>query len=530
VSRGPILPESYSALADFRRGKTDIEFYAKRWLGVRLNPGQVEWLSACLVRAANGYSPEFITTVTSAGNKAGKTLGLAVLTSQHANYKLGIRPFAPGDLEDARRWRVARWVWYHVGIQQEIANIVHRELSVLFAGEHQAQEGRGCPLTRECGPIVSTAIKDMGEYPTVQFHAIAGGAQIIFRSAQEQAKALLGKDMHGISFDEAAFEPHLQEVYQEVLHMRRATTGGPLHFIGTPKTGIGDYYDLWQKGDPTNPNRDPKFFSFRLSTRTNVGFGITQAQLDDMISQMDPYLVPQNIDGEFIEAHEAYFYAPAVEAMFIGAKPCEAHAEGLDPECKACQQPLPAEQRPVEAHKYSQGVDPGIAADASWAIILDYTKRGAIVGVHVNRSIGKQTIPGIVNMVQAGHQLFSTRATCATTLDTTGMGGKMWMQEFKDGIPGIKSFDFAGAASKKAKLLSDLKTVIDNGTLKLPKEGRFWQELRRQLLSYRLDDRKITQDAVMALAIAVYHAVRNSGEVTAPAEFKFFGGQHGSIR
>ena len=49
-----------------------------------------------------------------------------------------------------------------------------------------------------------------------------------------------------------------------------------------------------------------------------------------------------------------------------------------------------------------------------------------------------------------------------------------------------------------------------------------WGQLRRQLLSYKLDDKKIEQDAVMALALAVHHAVRNSGG-GASLEFRFFG-------
>jgi hypothetical protein len=500
----PALTTDPRTLADLARGQTDIGFYSFRWYGIRLNPGQEEWLSACLRRAPNGYSPEFITTVTSAGNKAGKTLGLAVLDTHHAFYKIGIRRFVRGDLVDARRWRVERWEGYHVGIQQEVANLVHTELVRIFAGEHIAQEGRGCPMIRELGPIVTTTIKEQGEYPTIAFHPIAGGGRLIFRSAQEEAKALLGKVMYLISFDEAAFEPHLQTVYQEVLHMRRATTGGPLHFIGTPKTGIGDYYDLWERGDPNNPNRDPKFFSFRLSTRTNVGFGITQAQLDDMIAQMDPYLVPQNIDGEFVEAEEAYFKATSVEAAFTDE--------------------LPEEQVPIKTHRYVQGVDLGIAADATWCITLDYSKRDNVTGVRVRRSIGSQTIPAIVNMARESYLLYGPLGgggACATVIDSTGMGGKMFREEFRV-IPNVHEFDFAGVASKKLRLLSDLRTLIDKGWLKLPRSGRFWSELRRQLLSYRLSDRKITQDAVMALAVAVFHAVRNSGEVAKSAEFSYY--------
>jgi len=502
---------------DLQRGRFNIPFFASRFLGIEGNPDQIRFWEACSLRDNAGWLPLYLTLVASAGNRAGKTLAIMVVVLHHAFYKMGLRPPNLRDPKDCERWLREPYEWYHVGIQQEIAEIVHREAVSTLRGEHPAQKGRGCPLIKELGPIVDMFTKDRGEYLMLSFHPLVGGARIHFRSTQDKAKALLGKDMNGISFDEAGFEPYLTKLYQEVFNLRRMSTGGPLIFIGTPDSGLGEYYDLWELGNPENPNRNPQFISFKLSTRANIGFGLTQQGFDDVVAQTDPYLIPQNIDGEFIEAPESYFGSPSVEAAFV---------EGL-----------PEEAKPLSNHRYAQGVDPGIAADASWALTLDFTDSKSFVGVRARRSQGRQSLPAVVNMVREGHLLFSSPLSesdlhpprCTTIIDSTGLGGKMFKQEFSI-IQPLREFDFAGEKSKKLKLLSDLKSVLDKGMLKLPKEGRFWQELRRQLLSYRLDDRKITQDAVMALAIAVYHAVRNSGDVTAPAEFRFFGGQHGSIR
>jgi Terminase-like family. len=493
-----------SVQADHARGRFDIPFFALRWLGIEGHPGQVAWWNACAERAADGVGPKYLTTVVSAGNRAGKTLAMAVLVAHHTYYKVGLRP--PQDAVDAERWLRASYEWYHVGIQQEVAELVHVELVRIFAGNHPAQRGRGCPLVAELGPVVNCVLKDHGEYMMVSFHPEVGGGKIHFRSTQDKAKALLGKDMNGISFDEAGKEMYLMMLYQEVFNLRRLSTGGPLHFIGTPFTGMNEYYDLWELGNPENPNRDPQFASFRLSARQNIGFGLDKDTFDAIVRQTDPYLIPQNIDGEFIEAQEAYFYAPKVEECFTDD--------------------LLEEQQPIKAHRYSQGVDPGIEVDASWAITLDHTVKGNMVGVRIRKSAGKQSIPAVVNMVREGHHLYGpvlSQALCATTIDGTAMGGKMWVQEFKAVIPNIRVFDFGGTKSQKLKMLSDLKTVIDKGGLKLPRQGRFWQELRRQLLSYKLDDKKITQDAVMALGIAVYHAVRNSETPDPTLKYNYFG-------
>ena len=233
-------PLSNDVAIDLARGRSDIEFFALRWLGIQGNPGQVNWWKACSERDETGYRPRYITTVVSAGNRAGKTLAMAVVCLHHALYKLGTPNPDPNDPESAVRWSNAPYEWYHVGIQQETAELVFREVEAILGGNHPAQKGRGCPLSKELGKIIDTSKKYRGEYPWIKFHPVVGGASIHFRTTQDRAKALLGKDMNGISFDEAAFEPHLVMIYQEVLNLRRLSTGGPLHFIGTPSEGIND--------------------------------------------------------------------------------------------------------------------------------------------------------------------------------------------------------------------------------------------------------------------------------------------------
>src|SRR3990167_2079647 len=168
---------------------------------------------------------------------------------------------------------------------------------------------------------------------------------------------------------------------------------------------------------------------------------------------MDDRLIPQNIDGEFIEAVDAHFNATTVEASFIDDLPPETLVE--------------------KGHRYAQGVDLGISSDATGALVLDYTKR-PWTGVRLTKKSGRQTIPAVVNMVNEGRMLYQQEAFCTTVVDATGMGGKMFMQEFS-GIKPLRAFDFAGTKSKKLELLADLKTAIDRGDLRLPRSGN-WRE------------------------------------------------------
>ena len=486
---------------DLARGRNDIKFFAERWLGVRGNPGQVRWWEACAERDDTGYRPRYITTVVSAGNRAGKTLAMAVVCLHHALYKLGLASPEASDPQSYKRWSDTPYEWYHVGIQQETAELVFREIETLLGGSHPAQKGRGCAIIKELGKVIDTQKRYRGEYAWVKFNPVVGGASIHFRTTQDRAKALLGKDMNGISFDEAAFEPHLLMIYQEVLNLRRLSTGGPLHFIGTPSEGINDYAELWEKGNLENPARDEKFISFRLSTRDNIGYGLTQENFDDVVRQQAEYLIPQNIDGYFIEARDAFFWSQSVLALY---------------------KDLEDDVKPTRNHRYIQGVDPGISHDATWAITLNITERNKIRGVRIRKRGGKQSISAVVNMVREGHLLYSQDgAFCTTIVDSTGLGGRLFQQEFSMIRP-LRGFDFGGTKAKKVELLNDLKAVIDKGQLELPMGGP-WDELRRQLLIYKLDDKKLEQDAVMALAIAVRHALRNPEKGVENPTFTYFG-------
>lgn len=499
------VPQGDVAVA-LARGAADIEFWAYWALGIRLNRGQRRFVRACQMRASNGYGPAFLDIAVSAGNRAGKTLVLAIVILHHAFYKKGIKPPKAGDREDLLRWVRAPYAWYHLGPDTARANIVYDELVKLLTHSHPAQWDKDADRMRDAWladkGIVQWDKKYQGDYPWIVVSAMFGGAQIHFRHTNEKAKALLGLDMNGISFDEAAFELYLDTVRNEVLHLRRLSTGGPIFYISTPTEGYNAFADLWEEGNPENPHRLPRALSLRLSSRDNIGYGLTQDNFDEITAGLPAHLIPQNVDGYFIEGEGAYFHAPAVEAIFDA---------DMEPE-----------REPERGRRYVQGADMGISHDATWGLVLDYTVKPWL-GVRVRKRQGRQSIPSVVNMIREGHLLYQQDgAMCSTVVDDTGMGGKMYRQELAVIRP-LRTFDFAGTRARKDDLLANLRAVIDAKGLRLPKSGP-WAELRRQLLGYKRDDKKLTQDGVMTLAMAVWHASRNPDNPLPDATFSYFGG------
>jgi hypothetical protein len=70
-------------------------------------------------------------------------------------------------------------------------------------------------------------------------------------------------------------------------------------------------------------------------------------------------------------------------------------------------------------------------------------------------------------------------------------------------------------------MLAALKHALEKGELILPRHGK-WLRLRKQMLAYKLDDRKIEQDAVMALVVAWYMTRYASGPTAQTVPFDYF--------
>jgi hypothetical protein len=489
--------------------------FARKQLGLEMHPGQVAFAGVVVARRRE-HVARFLTLLLTSGNRAGKTTLLAILIIYSCLGKLGQERPDEKDPKSVVRWGRKEYHWYHFGIRQEVAELVFNDIVRIFSGTHEGQRGRGCPITKSGGdypegsetPIADTDDKEYSEYRWIKFRPEVGGAQVHFRTTGAKALGQLGRDMHGITFDEAGIEPLLNFLVKEVFGFRRLGTGGQLIMVSTPSEELGyQFADNWKQGDPENPKRLPSWYSQRMSTRDNIGYGLTQEMFDILTADMDERTILQNVEGIFLQAKAAYFNGLNVEACFIDGLPVQAPArKGLT---------------------YLQGVDPAKTQDSAWSIVLAIVmppahkahvtalQRGImeycackpyLVGVKATVLKGQKSTPQLVNMTADGHNSYDVSrlgSTCYTAIDATGFGGKMFREAVEQEVPNLHNVEFGGTVQKKRKLLGNLRTVIDEGRLLLPSDG-VWSQVRQQLLNYKLDDGKIEQDAVMALVCAVF--------------------------
>jgi hypothetical protein len=259
-----------------------------------------------------------------------------------------------------------------------------------------------------------------------------------------------------------------------------------------------------------------------MSSEENIGFGIDENIYERMKSTVPEELWPQNLHGFFIQGSKAFFSAISVDQAFV---------DRLVPHLSSCDEdtctlhPELLEMTPaVRGSTYIQGVDPALTFDSTWSVVLARNKDGTVgVGVRASHYNGRATGPVICGIALDGYNAYAQGANyCQTGIDATGFGGKMFYDALGGAIPYLHCVEFGGTVGKKLKLLNDLKQLLENGRLRFPRKG-IWLKLRRQLLGYRIPDKGLSTDGVMALAVAASMMVRSPAGSVSALPFDFFG-------
>lgn len=467
----------------------DIEVFARDVLGIDLNPSQLRWFrSACTVE--DGV-PRFKSKINLhvAANQIGKTIGLAILILWATHNKVGV----PRSQDD-QRWRSAAFQWFHLAPTQQQAYLVLRDIRQIVDGTHAAQRRKS---------LLPVQLVDFHKIEDYDGFTMWNGAMVQFRTTDERAKALQGRRAAGISYDEAAFESYLKSVVNEVLLMRLIAFGGPLFLVSTPD-GINDYYEIVapvrEEGDEVAPN----VWVFEDTTLVwstvadNVGYGLTQEGVDQMEAGLDETTREQQLRGAFLEPAEAFF-TPASTVLDVFSD-------------------LPELQMPQVGRTYVAFWDTSAETDPVVAMVLDVTTL-PYVGVYFKHYVKPPKVDQLLLEIASLHGLYNgasdnsgRSSRCLTGWDATGMGGVMMRQQLTHIRPS-KPLSFSGA-NIKVNFLTNLRGALATRQVLLPKS---WLRVQRELLNYRLDDKKIQQDCVMTLAGAAQLAFRGfSGEQSRP--------------
>ena len=346
-------------------------------------------------------------------------------------------------------------------------------------------------------------------FPAVEF---ANGSIMHVRSLHDDARYVDGHGYRFLSIDEAGWIPNLRRLIDSVLLMRLAG-GGNLSLIGTPK-GKNDLFWYYRRGEL----QEDGYYSQRGSIFDNPYLPEDDLKMRArLLAQSDDRLRQQVLFGEFIDFEGLAFSSDQIE-------------NAVDPD-------LP-EHKPYDpTHRYVTAWDLGRQTDFTVGVTLDITsKPWELVRFDRLNKVPWEQIYALIDDVRDEYD-------CNWAyIDATGPGGDVVEEEMlKRGIP-INAVKI-NTKSAKLSLINGLQGAFDDSRriegqievmdhsgiiqkrtrLQEPNEGS-WGLLRMpvvpQLISeleiYMLDDKKLVQDCVFALALAVA-AARETEYLVEPA-------------
>jgi hypothetical protein len=480
-----ISEQEKEVLRKLERGRHDIVYFAEEVLGIKLNRAQRRWFRFVKTKD-DGFSWWYKFIIHVAANQVGKTLGLAVLILWACNYKIGL------DNTDGDNWYNSPYQWYHIAPSLNQANLVLSDIRMILKNVHPAQEKSGLKSIFPQGFALEVTVENY--YPGLQFW---NGAVANFRTTEEKARGLLGRRAAGISFDECAFEAHLIEIVNTVLWMRLISTGGPLFLVSTPN-GMNDFFELVSgvEQGAIHEDMDPQVWAkpeqqevLILSTvEDNVGFGITQEEVDRMYESLDPATRDQQLRGAFIATQDAFF-VPQSAIL------------------KAFNDKLPEHTPPQPGHKYVIFHDPSVSSDPTASMVIDVTTK-PYRGVYYSWDKMPKGIHQLIPDIWGLHAQYNSAvdrlgrfptSKATTGYDATSMGGQIIRQSLA-GLTPQRAINFGGTGKVKRDALTNLRAAMLQGDVVFPGS---WHRFKRELLNYKLDDKKIEQDSVIAGAGAL---------------------------
>jgi len=351
----------------------------------------------------------------------------------------------------------------------------------------------------------SPFVKDIKESPYPKI-TLFNNSVIHVRSAHDGGKYVDGFEYRYVSLDEVGYIDDLKALINGVVMMRLAG-GGMIDMLGTPK-GISSQGLYWYAQRALA--HAPRYYGMRGSIYDNPFLPEADIKMRDrMIMASDPRMRKQVIEGEFVDFSGLAFTSDARENMFYHGMPW--HEDYL------------------EDHKYVQAWDLGRQTDYTAGFTLDVTQEPwrVVDFQHLNK-VPWENIYDLIKEKATAYDVDYPR------IDATGPQGDVIEEELYKRERPVDAYRVSSQA-KKLDLINTMQTVMDwdrqqvdstsyldeagfnhvEPVMAEPDPGRpVWGLVRcppypvvvDEFGTYRLDDKKLSTDCVMGLAMAVHRA------------------------
>ncbi len=327
-------------------------------------------------------------------------------------------------------------------------------------------------------------------------------------TGEDQASSLAGTQFFYISYDEAPQSLHLRDELPAKIQSRLLDSGGPMDIIGTPEVDKPSHA-YYQRIVKYGLKLKDGFFTMIGGIANNIFIGENEKNsILASIKQTDKEKYRQVAFGDFVSSGAKLFPNAAIEQLWEN---------------------YPMITMGEPNRKYIIGVDWGFAdtGDPSVFYVIDITelmnflnKRPPVDGVHY-RIAFKESVKGASPYAALARlKILQMDFNDADIIhDSSSMGGIIISKMLKE-MKVRHLHDFSISRAPKDDMLFYLVLCLTEGRkISTDEDGKVTElnknfgkirsfvipELEEQLGNYRVEDKKLEQDEVMALGMAIWY-------------------------
>jgi hypothetical protein len=478
------------------KGRKDPTLFINQLLGLDLHKGQLTFIDLfCRMWLKKAPRRTLIFILTCA-NRWGKSVTISCIQLWFLFYKVGV----PND--DAEAWSRTEYRTANIAPHSALTEPVFKTMHQILTSSFSVKK-KGKMTVNKC-LIEWWYMKDRTLNTPPYKQVFDNGAYIEHRSlGGDMGDALQGKPYGVITYDEGGRSDHLEQEINDSIIARLFDMQGPLFLLSTPSTNSKSsiyYYQMYKKGlagieghyTMTGSLRDNEFFSKEQ----------IQAQYDLLA---DNPLRDQMLEGKFVFGGNT---------MFDSEKVLEMRDKALNDGI-----------RYEEGHHYVVGVDTAIGSDECVYSVIDVTSK-PFRQVRELAAKGNSKSPtthmwDFENLVR--HYWRPEQGNLTIMLETYNGESVRFYHDMPEDIKLItetfgtwspdklrtdnqNEIAKQSNTSKKPDMLISLRKLIDAYEIKIPENN---YKLIDQLAVYTEDDKKLQQDRVIALALAVHKATKS---------------------
>ncbi len=300
-------------------------------------------------------------------------------------------------------------------------------------------------------------------FPTLRLKT---GSEITVRTAAREGIYLRGHKFHRCIVDEADYLS--EKLINEVVRMTLADVGGQLVLISTPRARRGLVYRELQRGLAG----DPAVYAQTGPTFENPN--VSREYIESLRDRMTASAWQREVEGIYADDDAAVFGWQHIQAAYESAD---------------WTLPLP----PDPKCRWVAGADLAKSEDHTVITVLDATAKPYRLA-HFER-FQRMPWPAVEARLRAVAQQYGIRAS-DMAIDSTGVGAAVL-----DGVKDVAT-GFTFTARSKVDLLTNLQVFLERRQLRFP----FVRELVDELQSYAWEDKGLSTDTVMSMALACWAA------------------------